>query len=35
MFEEEMLKELKNAKDNDIEDMVYRFHLTYDEIIDI
>ena len=30
-----MLKELKNVKYNDFEDLVYRFQLTYDEIIDI
>ena len=26
---------MKNAKCNDLEDLVYRFHLTYDENIDI
>ena len=31
----EILEELKNAKYNDIEDLVYRMQLTYDEIIDI
>ena len=31
----EMLEALKNAKYNDLEDMVYRFQITYDEIIDI
>ena len=30
-----MLEELKNAEYNDLEDMVYRFQLTYDETIDI
>ena len=35
MFKDEILEELKNAKFNDLEDMVYRFQLTYDEIIDI
>ena len=35
MFEDEIVEELKNAKYNDREDMVYRFQLTYDEIIDI
>ena len=34
MFEDEILEELKNVKNNDLEDMVYRFQLTYDEIID-
>ena len=29
-----MLEELKNANHNDIEDMVYRMQLTFDEIID-
>ena len=28
-----LLEELKNSKYNDLEDMVYRFQLTYDEII--
>ena len=31
----EILEELKNANYNDIEDLVYRMQLTYDEIIDI
>ena len=35
MFKDEILKDLKNAKFNDLEDMVYRFQLTYDEIMDI
>ena len=35
MFKNEILEELKNAKFNDLEDMVYRFKLTYDEIMDI
>ena len=35
MFKDEILEELKNIKFNDLEDMVYRFQLTYDEIIDI
>ena len=30
-----ILEELKKAKYNDIEDLVYRFQLTYNEIIDI
>ena len=30
----ELLEELKNSKYNDLEDLVYRFQLTYDEIID-
>ena len=29
-----MLEELKDAKYNDIEDMVYRMQLTFDEILD-
>ena len=35
MFKIEILEDLKNAKYIDLEDMVYRFRLTYDEIIDI
>ena len=35
MFKDEILEDSKNAKFNDLEDMVYRFQLTYDEIIDI
>ena len=35
MFRDEILEDLKNAKFNDLEDMVYRFQLTYDEIMDI
>ena len=31
----EILEELKNAKYNDLEDLVYSFQLTYDEIIDV
>ena len=31
----EIVEELKNAKYNDIEDLVYRMQLTYDETIDI
>ena len=31
----EILEEIKNAKYNDLEDLVYRFQLTYDEIINI
>ena len=34
-FKEEILEELKNLKYNDLEDLVYRMQLTYDEIIDI
>ena len=30
-----MLEEIKNAKYNDLEAMVYRFQLTYDESIDL
>ena len=35
MFKYEILEELKKAKYNDLEDLVYRFQLTYDEIIDV
>ena len=35
MFKDEILEELKNIKYNDLEDLVYRFKLTYDEILDI
>ena len=35
MFKDEILGELKNVKYNDLEDLVYRFKLTYDEIMDI
>ena len=35
MFKDEILEDLKNAKLNDLEDMVYRFQLAYDEIMDI
>ena len=35
MFKDEILEDLKNAKFNDLEDLVYRFKLTYDEIMDI
>ena len=31
----EILEELKNVKYNDLEDLVYRMRLSYDEIIDI
>ena len=31
----EIIKELKNAKYNDLEDLVYRMRLSYDEIMDI
>ena len=31
----EILEELKNAKYNDLADLVYRMQLTYDEIIDV
>ena len=34
-FKEEIFEELKNAKYNDLEDMVHRSQQTYDEIIDI
>ena len=35
IFREELLEELKNAKYNDLEDLVYRMQSTCDEIIDI
>ena len=35
MFKDEKLEDLKNAKFNDLEDMVYGFQLTDDEIMDI
>ena len=35
MFKDELLEEIKKVKYNDLKDMVYRFQLTYDEIIDI
>ena len=35
MFKNEILEELKRVKYNDLEDMVYRFQLTYNEIIDV
>ena len=35
MFKNEILEELKKVKYNDLEDLVYRFRLTYDEIMDI
>ena len=35
MFKDEILEDLKNGKFNDLDDMVYRFQLTYDEIMDI
>ena len=35
MFKDEILEELKNVKYNDLEDMVHRFQLLYDQIIDI
>ena len=34
-FKNEILEELKNSKYKDLEDLVYRFQLTYDEIIEI
>ena len=33
-FKIETLEALKNAKYNDLEDMVYRMQLTYDEVFD-
>ena len=35
MFKDEILEELKNVKYNDLEDLVYRLQLTYDEIMNI
>ena len=35
MFKDEILEEIKKVKYNDLEDLVYRFQLPYDEIIDI
>ena len=35
MFKDEILEDLKNAKFNDLEDLLYRFQLTYDEIMGI
>ena len=35
MFKDEILEELKNVKHNDLEDLVYRFQLTYDAIMNI
>ena len=35
MFKDEILEELKNVKFNDLEDLVYRFQLTYDEIMNM
>ena len=35
MFKDEILEDLKNAKYNDLEHMVYRFRLTYDEIMSV
>ena len=35
MFKDEKLEELKSVKYNDLEDLVYRFQLTYDEIMNI
>ena len=34
-YKEEILEGLKHAKDYKLEDMVFRFQLTYDEIINI
>ena len=34
-FKSEILEELRNVKKNDLEDLVYRFQLTYDKFIDI
>ena len=32
---EEILEELKSAKNHDLEDLVYRMQLTYEEVIDV
>ena len=34
-FKNEILEESKKSKNNDLEDLVYRFQLTYDEIVGI
>ena len=34
-FKKELFEELGNKKHNDLEDMVYRMDLTYNEIVDI
>ena len=34
-FKNEILEELKKSKYNDLEDLIYRFQLTYDDIMDI
>ena len=33
-FKNEILEEIENVKCNDLEDLVYRFQLTYDETVD-
>ena len=35
MFKNEILEELKKSKYNDLEDVVYRYQLTYNEFIDL
>ena len=35
ILKKEILENLKNIKYNDLEDLVYRMQLTYDEIIDV
>ena len=35
IVEKEILEELKNVKYKDLDDLVYRMQLTYDEIIDV
>ena len=35
MFKNEVLEEFKKVEYNDLEDLVYRFQLFYDEIIDV
>ena len=34
-FKNEILEELKHDNYNDLEDLVYRFQITYDELIDV
>ena len=34
-FKNEILEELKNTKHNDLEDLVYRYQITYDDFINI
>ena len=34
-FENEIIEKIENLKYNDLEDLVYRFQLTYDQNIDL